>query len=98
MCDCTGEQVSTLRCHVASTQTRQREEPDQRRTSGLFGGTLTKTATREEDDQDVSCRQYRAIPLAAVSGTQTLTEQREEPDQDESTQAYSTLPDCRGLS
>ena len=94
--DRTEEQNSTIKGHVATTQTRQREEPDQRRTSGLL--TLTKTAQREEGDQDESTRQYRAIPFVAVLGTQTLTAQREEPDQDESTQAYSAFPNCQALS
>ena len=95
--DCTGkQQISTLNSHVATTQTRQREEPDQRRSSGML--TLTKTAQTEEGDQDESTRQYRAIPFVAVSGTQTLTAQREEPDQDEGTQAYSAFPNCQALS
>jgi hypothetical protein len=74
------------------TQTRQREEPDQRKTLGLACGTTTNTAQREEKDQDVSAGQYRAIPSSGLSGTRTLTEQREEPDQDASTAIYSALP------
>ena len=98
VCGCTEERISMLSGRVDPTHTRQREEPDQRRTSGLLGGTLTKTATREETDQDVSTRQYRAIPPTGASGTKTLTEQREELDQDESTQVYSALRNCRALS
>ena len=77
------------------TQTRQREEPDQRRTFGLVASTLTKTSEREEAEQDVSTQQYCAIPFTAIAGTQTLTEQREEPDQDEGTAAYSALSNHR---
>ena len=70
------------------TQTRQREEPDQRRT-GIATGTNTMTATREEPDQDSHHLGYEAIPRSAFSTSmKTLTEAREEPDQDVSCQNY----------
>jgi hypothetical protein len=70
------------------TQTRQREEPDQRRT-GITAGTNTMTATREEPDQDSHHLGYEAIPRSAYSTSmKTLTEAREEPDQDVSCQSY----------
>jgi len=68
----------TLQCQ---TQTRQREEPDQRNDE-LTLATQTRTFTREEPDQDVGGGQYLAISNIDVFETQTLTEQREEPEQD----------------
>ena len=84
--------VASSETKLEPTQTRQREEPDQRNTLGLTGGTLTKTTQREEPDQDASTTQYRAIPCSALSGTRTFTSQREEPDQDSTTAIYSALP------
>ena len=45
---------------VTKTQTRAREEPDQR-AGYLSGPTITKTATREEDDQDADTRRFGAF-------------------------------------
>lgn len=56
----------------------------------ILMGTKTKTATREELDQDRSACGYHALPIA-VLGTKTLTEQREEPDQDNDNLKYRTL-------
>jgi len=65
----------------AKTQTRAREEPDQR-AAHSSDPTRTLTATREEDDQDPGLHGLASIPRAAGSQTQTNTKTREEQDQD----------------
>lgn len=73
------------------TQTRQREEPDQR-LAGLAAGTKTITNTREESDQDPHHIGYGAIPRSpTLTSLKTLTETREEPDQDISCQFYRSF-------
>lgn len=71
------------------TQTRAREENDQR---VIAQTTSTFTATREEPDQDTNNNVYRAIPTTKIIFTKTLTEQREENDQDSGHFKYSTFP------
>ena len=73
------------------TQTRQREEPDQRNTC-MSTGSKTVTNTREESDQDIGDKEYCAIPMHISCGTKTLTEQREEPEQDESCRKHVAIP------
>ena len=73
------------------TQTRQREEPDQR-FSGMSSSTRTMTATREEPDQDSNQSGYSSIPrFSSLHCLKTLTETREEPDQDASCEKYGTF-------
>ncbi len=73
------------------TQTRQREEPDQR-LSGITAGTATMTKTREEPDQDCHQLAYGLVPRWAASAlVKTQTEGREEPDQDLSCQGYRSF-------
>ena len=67
------------------TQTRTREEPDQR----TLSGTNTVTKTREESDQDVENAQYRAIPTRMDCVTKTAV--REENDQAESVKRYTAM-------
>lgn len=64
------------------TETRQREQPDHHG-QHILGGTTTKTATREQDDQDPDPRRFAAIPPGVACATQTMTKMREEPDQDQ---------------
>ena len=73
------------------TMTRQqREEPD-RTLDMQIAGTMTKTATIEESDQDAQHIGYYAIPIVKYYGTKTLTETREENDQDAQHSGYSAL-------
>ena len=72
------------------TQTRQREEPDQRNAC-LLAGSKTITETREESDQDYGNEEYCAIPKQD-SDWKTFTKTREEPDQDKSSRRYATIP------
>ncbi len=65
------------------------QKVDQVQTAVLMG-TKTKTATREEPDQDPPSTGYRTL-LAGTLGTKTFTEQKEEPDQDKDCTTYSTL-------
>ena len=53
--------------------------------------TKTRTAAREERDQDDPHGKLRVIPSALGSGTKTFTETREEPDQDRCHEGYSLL-------
>jgi hypothetical protein len=76
---------------VTKTQTRAREEPDQR-DGYLSGPTITKTATREEDDQDADTRGFGAFPRATATTTQTITRAREESDQDPVRSGLAALP------
>lgn len=73
------------------TQTRQREEPDQRNSFVLMG-TKTLTETREEPDQDKSNEQFCAIPKQDACGTMTQTFTREESDQDEGNEQFCAIP------
>lgn len=75
---------------ICGTQTRQREEPDQRNTF-VIADTKTVTNTREEADQDIHNGHHCAIPIRVASG-ETFTKQREEPDQDESNQIHVAVP------
>lgn len=73
------------------TMTRQqREEPD-RTVDIRLAGTMTKTATIEESDQDAQQVGYYAIPCVSSSGTRTFTETREEDDQDAQSSGYSAF-------
>lgn len=65
-----------------NTETRQREQPDHHG-QHILAATLTKTATREQDDQDPEPRRIAAIPPGVACATQTMTKLREEPDQDQ---------------
>lgn len=78
-------------CAVGKTQTRAREEADQRFTATV-SPTLTKTATREEDDQDPGGSSFGAIPRATLTETQTITKTREEQDQDPGNSGLRALP------
>ncbi len=82
-------------CNSLKTQTRQREEPDQR-VIALSTATATQTAQREELDQGAENTLYRALPYPINNtlglGTQTVTEQREESDQDMAHSRYSVIP------
>lgn len=74
------------------TMTRQqREEPD-RACDIHLSGTMTKTATIEESDQDAQQTGYYAIPFVNNNGTQTLTTTREENDQDVQQTDYHAIP------
>lgn len=74
-----------------TTQTRQREEPDQIASTTLVAF-LTKTSAREEPDQESNLSVYSAFSgRSAPLSTITLTEAREEPDQDESCQQYASI-------
>jgi hypothetical protein len=66
---------------AAKTQTRVREEPDQRMGS-MSDPTRTKTSTREGADQVVGLQGVRSIPQEISGQTQTITKTREEQDQD----------------
>lgn len=87
----TNEQ-SDLDSHLSQgTMTRQqREEPD-RAVDPHMAGTMTKTATIEESDQDAQQISHYAIPIVKNIGTRTLTETREENDQDIQHAGYSAL-------
>jgi len=78
-------------CAVGKTQTRAREEADQR-LAATVSPTLTKTATREEDDQDPGGSSFGAIPRATLTETQTITKTREEQDQDPGHSGLRALP------
>jgi len=73
-----------------TTTRQQREEPD-RALDIYLSGTMTKTATIEESDQDAQQTGYYAIPFVNNSGTKTLTEAREEDDQDAQSSEYSAI-------
>ena len=73
-----------------TTTKQQREEPDRSYDIHL-SGTMTKTATIEESDQDAQQTGYYAIPFVNSSGTKTLTETREEDDQDAQSSEYSAI-------
>lgn len=73
------------------TQTRQREEPDQRNAC-VLAGSKTVTNTREESDQDYGNDQFYAIPKQNALGTMTQTFTREESDQDEGNEEYCAIP------
>lgn len=73
------------------TETRAREEPDQRDTS-LCGPTKTAKSTREQDDQDAGPRGLSTFPKALASQTQTITKTREESDQDPVRSGFATVP------
>lgn len=73
------------------TETRQREQPDHYG-QHILGGTATKTATREHDDQDPDPKRFAAIPRGVACATQTMTKTREEPDQDKSAHRALGLP------
>jgi hypothetical protein len=75
---------------ICATQTRQREESDQR-SACVSGNIKTITNTREESDQDVQNESYSAIPTSSLL-TKTITKTREESDQDESDYAYRVVP------
>lgn len=76
---------------ATKTQTRAREEPDQR--AGHFSDpTKTITATREEDDQDADRRGFAAFPRATATETQTITKTREESDQDPVRSGLAAVP------
>lgn len=77
-------------CGDGKTQTRAREEADQR-FAATVSPTLTKTATREEDDQDPGGSSFGAIPRATLTETQTITKTREEQDQDPSNSGLRAL-------
>lgn len=72
---------------------QQREEPD-RTMDTYLAGTMTKTATIEESDQDFQQVGYFAIPCVSYTGTRTLTETREENDQDAQSFGYSAFPEA----
>lgn len=76
---------------VAKTQTCAREQTDQHGANAP-SRTITKTATREEDDQDVGPRGFAAFPRATQTETQTLTKTREESDQDPVRSGLASLP------
>lgn len=73
------------------TQTRAREEPDQR-ASGLGASTKTLTATREEPDQRFAQGICCTIPRSRATLTQTITETREERDQDTPRGSLAAIP------
>ena len=73
------------------TQTRQREEPDQRNAC-ILAGSKTITNTREESDQDYGNNQFYAIPKQNTWGTMTQTFTIEESDQDEGNEQYCAIP------
>ncbi len=75
---------------VGYTQTRTREEPDQRYLG--MGGGLTKTAQVEETDQDKENSSYLAIPPGQLLVTHTVTESREERDQDSEHRRFLAVP------
>lgn len=82
---------TTLVAALEKTQTRQREEQDQR-LSVMHVGTRTSTATREEPDQDPRHPGYAALPrMSTAPGTKTLTKSREETDQDISCRGYRVM-------
>jgi hypothetical protein len=87
----TALETSFNSSNVSSTQTRQREEPDQRNVY-VSAGTLTETRTREEADQDVGNKHYCAIPTRISCGTETQTFAREEPEQDVGNKQYCAIP------
>jgi len=76
---------------AVKTQTRAREEPDQR-DSSTSASTKTMTKTREEPDQDAANQQYNALPRKPGRGTKTITEAREKDDQDPSNRAHAAIP------
>lgn len=79
-------------CDRLLTQTRTREEPDQRNTA-FTSGFGTRTATREAPDQAESNMPYSAfIESSSAMRTKTFTEAREEPDQDESARIHASIP------
>lgn len=87
----TNGQTSKYVIQSQPTQTRQREESDQR-SSFMHSNILkTKTAQREQNDQYICTGHYRSIPSSFDLSVSTLTEQREENDQDASTHAYSAI-------
>jgi hypothetical protein len=76
---------------ATKTQTRAREEPDQR--AGHFSDpTKTITATREEDDQDADPSGFAAFPRATATETQTVTKIREQSDQDPARSGLAAVP------
>lgn len=83
-------EADSHRSSVCGTQTRQREEPDQRNAC-VSAGIKTVTNTREESDQDVRNEPYSAIPTRSLLA-KTFTEGREEPDQDKSGRVYGAVP------
>ncbi len=88
-------EAGALSSSVCGTQTRQREEEDQRNAC-ISLETKTVTNTREEADQDVRNSWYRAVPTRFARG-ETFTKQQEETDQDESSQVYGAMPrQCPG--
>lgn len=76
------------------TQTRTREERDQR-SSALNCGTETFSKTREERDQDPGHDGFSAVPRQSPllsTKTKTLTETREERDQDAHHGGFCVVP------
>lgn len=83
-------EVDSHSSSACGTQTRQREEDDQRNAC-VSRDTMTITNTREEIDQGVRNEQYCAVPTRFLRG-ETFTKQREEVDQDESPHIYGAVP------